>query len=283
MRNLIDFLNKYNYWFVFIILELISLSLLLRFNSYQGSVGFTTANSVSGKILEWRSEAVSYLWLSYVNKGLTQRNVILEQRVQRLQAELSKLKQEPTYTETRQTELLANFSLIPAQVVDNVIKKKDNYITINKGEVDGVKPEMGVVCGTGVVGIVYMTAPHYSIVMPILNSKSNISCRIRGKGYFGYLRWDGGKPLYCTLNDVPLHAQIKIGDVVETSGFSAVFPSGIFVGKVARLQNSEDGLSYGLTVHLGTDFAKLWDVCVVATPNKVELDELQQEAEKIVK
>ena len=159
------------------------------------------------------------------------------------------------------------------------MNRHNNYLTINKGELDGVKPEMGVVCGTGIVGIVYLTSPHYAIVMPLLNSKSNISCCLRGTDYFGYLRWDGRHPLYASLGDIPRHARLKEGMTVETSGFSAVFPAGLFVGKVTKVENSEDGLSYKLQVNLSTDFARLRDVCVLTTPNRVEIDSLQQKIE----
>ena len=142
---------------------------------------------------------------------------------------------------------------------------------------DGVKPEMGVVCGTGVVGIVYLTSPHYAMVMPLLNSKSNLSCRLRGTGYCGYLRWDGRHPLYASLGDIPRHARLKEGMAVETSGFSAVFPAGLFVGKVKQIRNSEDGLSYELQVNLSTDFARLREVCVLTSPNRVEIDSLQRQ------
>ena len=176
-------------------------------------------------------------------------------------------------------ELLDGFGMVSAEVVSNSVNKHNNYLTINKGEQDGVKPEMGVVCGTGIVGIVYLTSPHYAIVMPLLNSKSNISCCLRGTDYFGYLRWDGRHPLYASLGDIPRHARLKEGMTVETSGFSAVFPAGLFVGKVTKVENSEDGLSYKLQVNLSTDFAQLRDVCVLTTPNRVEIDSLQQKIE----
>ena len=253
--------------------------LLFRFNLYQGSVWFTSANAVSGRVLEWESDFLSYITLGERNKELMQKNLVLEQRVRALTELLDRAGHDSTYTELRQTELLADFSMVPAEVVGNSVNKHNNYLTINKGELDGVRPEMGVVCGTGVVGIVYQASSHYAIVMPLLNGKSNISCRVRGTDYFGYLRWEGGHPLYASLGDIPRHARLKEGMTVETSGFSAVFPAGLFVGKVTKVENSEDGLSYKLQVNLSTDFARLRDVCVLTTPNRVEIDSLQQKIE----
>ena len=276
MQGLLDFLKKYSYWLLFILLEGVSLLLLFRFNLYQGSVWFTSANAVSGRVLEWESDFLSYITLGERNKELMQKNLVLEQRVRALTELLDRAGHDSTYTELRQKELLADFSMVPAEVVGNSVNKHNNYLTINKGELDGVRPEMGVVCGTGVVGIVYQASSHYAIVMPLLNGKSNISCRVRGTDYFGYLRWEGGHPLYASLGDIPRHARLKEGMTVETSGFSAVFPAGLFVGKV---ENSEDGLSYKLQVNLSTDFARLRDVCVLTTPNRVEIDSLQQKIE----
>lgn len=274
MRKLLDFLSKYNYWLVFILLEAISLCALFRYNGYQGSVWFTSANTVSGKVLEWQSDILAYLALGDNNRALTERNVVLEHRIAQLEHQLEKLDTQHSYTEQRTDSLLRSYQLLDATVVNNSVLLQDNYITINRGEADGVQPEMGVVCGTGVVGIVYLTAPHYSIVMPVLNSKSNISCRLRKSGYFGYLNWDGGNPLYAWMNDVPRYAKIQTGDVIETSGFSSVFPEGLFVGRVNQVRNSKDGLSYRIKVHLGTDFSRLRDVSIIISSDQNELDSL---------
>jgi rod shape-determining protein MreC len=131
-----------------------------------------------------------------------------------------------------------------------------------------------------VVGIVYLTSAHYSLVMPMLNSKSNISCSLRGTNFFGNLSWDGADPLYVTLNDIPRHARFKKGDVVITSGHSDVFPEGLFVGKVSKISNSRDGLFYQLKVHLGIDFSQLREVCVVYSPRHAEIMNLQKQADE---
>ncbi|MCD8317679.1 MAG: rod shape-determining protein MreC [Paraprevotella sp.] len=279
MRDLLDFLKKYSYWFLFLVLEGISLFLLFRFNLYQGSVWFTSANTVSGQVLKWESAALSYVALGKQNRDLVRENIVLEQRVKALSELLDRAEHDSTYAEKRQASLLADFGMVNAEVVNNSVNRRNNYLTIDKGELDGVRPEMGVVCGTGIVGIVYLTTPHYAIVMPVLNGKSNISCALRGTDYFGYLRWEGTHPLHASLGDIPRHAHVKEGMTVETSGFSAVFPAGLFVGKVHKVENSDDGLSYKLDVNLGTDFSRLRDVCVLTMPNRVEIDSLQQKVE----
>ena len=263
MRNLLDFLVKYNYWFLFLFLEAVSFVLLFQFNSYQGSVWFSSANAVTGKIYETSSEIESYFQLSKINSELTQRNLYLEQRLHKLEKQIGDSAADSTMEKSLLVKSLQPYRLIPAKVISMTVGRLDNLITINKGEVDGIKKDMGVVCGTGVVGIVYLTSKHYSIVIPILNSQSNISCVIQGRGYFGYLHWTGGDVSQAYVDDVPRHAHFRLYDNVVTSGYSSVFPAGIIVGKILHVYNSADQMSYRLRVKLSTDFGKLRDVCVV--------------------
>ena len=263
MRNLLDFLVKYNYWFLFLFLEAVSFVLLFQFNSYQGSVWFSSANAVTGKLYETSSEIESYFQLSKINSELTQRNLYLEQRLHKLEKQIGDSAADSTMEKSLLVKSLQPYRLIPAKVIGMTVGRLDNLITINKGEVDGIKKDMGVVCGTGVVGIVYLTSKHYSIVIPILNSQSNISCVIQGRGYFGYLHWTGGDVSQAYVDDVPRHAHFRLYDNVVTSGYSSVFPAGIIVGKILHVYNSADQMSYRLRVKLSTDFGKLRDVCVV--------------------
>lgn len=263
MHNLIDFIQRHSHWFLFALLEVISLVLLFQYNSYQGSVWFTSANAVTGKVDAWNSGVESFFSLGKVNQELTQRNLYLEQQVRKLSERLTDVTKDTTWTDTAGVKILKTFKLIPAKVVSNSVANANNLITIDKGSADGVRVDMGVVCGSGVVGIVYLTSRHYSIVIPAINTKSNISCRIHGRGYFGYLHWYGGDSQKAFVEEVPRHARFRLYDNVETSGFSSVFPPGILVGKILHVYNSVDGVSYRLQVKLSTDFSRLRDVCVV--------------------
>lgn len=263
MRNLLEFLAKYNHWFVFLILEVVSIVLLFQYNSYQGSAWFSSANAVTGKLYEWDANVETFFSLTKVNQELTQRNAYLEQEVQKLSDSLVSVTKDSSIYHRDQFALLRNYRLIPAKVVANSIDKPGNLMTIDKGSADGIHKDMGVISGTGVVGIVYLVAEHYAIVIPVLNTKSNISCMIQNRGYFGYLRWKGGVSDLAYLEEVPRHAHFKLGDYVVTSGYSAVFPPGVRVGRILHVFNSADGLSYRVQLRLSTDFARLRDVCVI--------------------
>lgn len=285
MHNLTEFLAKHNHWFVFLVLEVVSMVLLFRYNSYQGSVWFSSANAVTGKVYEWDSAVESFFSLSGVNSQLTQRNAFLEQQVRMLDDSIARLTRSQEAAVTRLSSMVPfqGCRLIPAKVVANMVNRYDNLITIDKGSADGVKRDMGVVCGMGVVGIVYLVSEHYSIVIPALNSHSNISCTIQRRGYFGYLRWRGGSSQLAYLEDLPRHAHFKLGDNVVTSGYSSVFPPGVMVGKVLHVFNSADGLSYRVQVKLSTDFARLRDVCLVDDSALQERIDLMRAAQDSIK
>lgn len=263
MNNLLDFLSRHYHWFLFVFLEVICAVLLFQYNSYQSSVWFSSANVVTGKVYEVNSKITQFFSLVKLNEELTHRNVYLEQQVQALYNQLEEKDVDTTLAKGASMKVLEHFRVIPAKVVSNSVDKKDNLITIDKGEADGVRKDMGVVCGTGVVGIVYMAGKHYSVVIPVLSSKSSISCTIDGRGYVGYLHWTGGNSQMAYVDDIPRHARFKLYDRVVTSGYSSVFPPGIAVGKIIHVYNSSDGLSYRLQVHLYTDFSRLRNVCVI--------------------
>lgn len=281
MRNLLFFFRKYCFLLLFVAFEVLSLLLLIRFNSYQGSVGFSAANSIVAKIGRSYADATAYFHLSEVNKSLTRSNIELQTENEKLRKALQQATRDTTLTEQLMREKLSDYKMINATVVSNSIERANNYLVIDRGKTDGVEPEMGVVGGGGVVGIVYLTGEHHSLVIPVTNRKSSISCRVRGQNYFGYLQWDGKSMLNAYVDDVPRYAKVKIGDVMETSGYSAVFPPGIFVGRIHRINNSPDGQSYRLNVTLGTNFSNIRDVCVIATPYKAEIDTLNVHAQRL--
>lgn len=283
MRNLLAFIAKYNHWFLFVILEVICAVLLFRYNSYQGSVFFSSANVAAGKVYEFDAQAKSFFSLTKVNEQLTQRNLYLEEQVKELTERMVELTNDTNYTKRSQLEMLSSYKLIPAKVITNSINQRDNLITLDKGSDDGVRVDMGVACGNGVVGIVYMVSKKYCVVIPVLNSHSNISVAVDKRGYFGYLHWLGRRPDKAYVNDIPLHAKVLPGDQVVTSGYSSIFPPGLQVGKVLYVFKSLDGLSLQLQVRLSTDFSTLRDVCIIDDAKMKERIDLMRAAQDSIK
>ena len=280
MRNLLNFLIKYNYWFLFLLLEVASFILLFRFNHYQQSVYFTSANGVAGKVYEISGGITSYFHLKTAIEALLDRNMWLEQRLSFLENVLKEKGLDSARLYSMERLAPTKYQIFKANVIKNSLNKADNYITLDRGTTEGIRPEMGVVDANGVVGIVYKTSPHYSLVIPLLNSKSSISCKIVGSDYFGYLKWEGGNSRFAYLKDLPRHAEFNLGDTVVTSGYSTVFPEGVMVGTVDDMSDSHDGLSYLLKIKLATDFGKVSNVRVISRNGQDEQKALESRADE---
>jgi len=279
MYYLLEFIRKYHYVLLFIVLEVVSFVLLFRFNSYQGSVWLSSANACVAKVDKFYGDVAAYIGLRETNRQLTNENIRLQMEADGLRQALEAATHDTTITERSVRQQLAGYQLIAGTVVSNSTMHESRYLVIDRGTDDGVRPEMGVVGGGGVVGIVYLVGARHALVIPVTNKKSSISCRIQGQNYFGYLQWDGKSLLHAYVDDIPRYAHVNKGEIVETSGYSSVFPPGIFVGRITDVSNSADGQSYRLGITLGTDFARIRDISVIATPYKAEIDTLRKRAE----
>ena len=274
MRALIDLIVHYKHWFLFVLLEVISLFFLFSFNGYQRSVFFTTANDVVGSAYDVISGITSYIHLQVENQELEATNQALRKEVNSLKSQLASMQQDSV---RRLPHLPRQYDIVSAQVVNMTLHKANNLITINKGEADGIRPEMGVVNSRGVVGIVYLTSRHYSIVMPLLNEDSKISCRLRNSEFFGSLVWKRGNADIAYVTSVPRHAHVQKHDIVETNGYSDIFPPGLPIGVVQHIGDSPDGMSYFLRTKLFANFSTLREVSVItnySAPERRQLEEM---------
>ncbi|MBR0042942.1 MAG: rod shape-determining protein MreC [Bacteroides sp.] len=278
MRNLLNFLFRYNHCIVFVLLQGVSFLLLFSFNNYQHSRFFTSANAFVGKIYEATRAVTGYFDLQRQNDVLMERNIWLEQQLLLADKRLKEMEEASTTSWPAETTTTM-FQSYKAGVIKNSLNRADNYITLNQGSLAGIKPDMGVIGPNGVVGIVYKTSPHYSLVISLLSSKSNLSCKIAGNEYFGFLQWEGGDSRYAYLKDLPRHAEFAIGDTIVTSGFSTVFPQGMMVGVIEEANDTNDGLSFLLKIKLATDFGKLRNVHVLAREGIEEQKLLEEKAE----
>lgn len=277
MNNIFQFLYKHLHWVVFIVLEIICVVLLFSYNSFQSSVYLSTANEVTARLLNGKEKASTYFGLAEKNQILTEQNAQLLQRIMELEMQnnlhhLDSLSKEKSIEQIHR----AGYHITPAQIINKSINRMDNYFTIDRGSADGIAPDMGVVSIDGVVGIVYKCTEHYSLVMPLLNSNSSISCKVSGNNDFGYLQWQGGDSRYAMLYDLPRYSNVEVGDTIVTSGNSSFFPEGIMVGKVEETYTSVDGLYMTLKIQLSAPFSKLEHAFVVSKMDAEELATLQE-------
>ena len=264
MRSLLDFLVRHSYVFLFILLEILSLLLLFGFNDRQKEAFVTSANSLSGTLLEWSSGVDQFFSLRKENARLVQENTQLREMLYELS--------DSQYVDQQRT--LSSAGIVAARVVDNTIRKDDNYVTINKGSRDGLAPGMGVYSDEGVVGVVMVTGKRYSVVLPVLNGNSSISCKKKGTDSFGFLEWAGGDPYVAQLKDMPYHSAVEIGDTIVTTGFSSVFPENVPVGTVAGVERSKNGYTLKIQVNLACDLSNLGWVYVHTLTADEEIEDL---------
>ena len=277
MNSIFQFLYKHLHWIVFVALEVVCFVLLFSYNSFQGSIYLSTANRATARLVSGKDRVTSYFGLAEKNRDLVAQNAQLQQRILELEAAVSMHHLDSlAHAETMEQIHRTGYTIISAQVVDKSINKTNNYLTIDKGEADGVKPDMGIMGVNGIVGVVYKCSKHYSLVLPILNSKSSVSCKVLGSDYFGYLRWEGGDARYAKVYDLPRYTTVEIGDTIVTSGNSTFFPSGLPVGIVEEKLPSADGLYVTLKVMLSTEFARLEHVFVMGKMDAEEYAILQE-------
>lgn len=279
MRQLIDFIKRYNYWLLFFILEVASFVLLFKYNNYHHSLFLNSSNVVSGSIYQIYGKVNSYFDLEEKNKQLMEHNILLETKVAQLLYEKQKWESAQLVDDSVKIKqpYEVGYDIIDARVVKNSINMADNYITINKGTADGLTEDSGVVGNIGIVGIVYTVSKHYSLVLSLLNTKSNISCKISGKNYFGQLKWEKRDSRFAYLKDLPMHADISVGDTIVTSGYSTVFPEGVMVGVVDEYNPSKDGLSYIIKVKLAENLGKISDVKIITRKDREEINNLDKQ------
>ena len=275
---------------MFILCEIISLILIYRNNVYQQNMIFSAANTVAGGMSSVSGKVFSYFNLQDVNRALLERNNLLEMEVIKLREQLYKKDVNTasfdgvflTDTVLSDSLFLNNYTYryIPVGVVNKSVTYMNNYITINKGLADGIRPDMGVVSPQGVVGIVSTANEHYSVVISLLNMKSKVSCKVLNTNYSGSLSWKGGNVRYAYLEQLPTHATFNVGDTIVTSGYSAIFPPGIMVGIVESYDKQNENNFYSLKVRLATDFHSLSALNVIDNGMQEKQKEAEREARK---
>lgn len=287
MRNLINFLLKNSYWFVFIFLELICFYLVFNNNSYQGNVFFKASNEVSNKVYSISGNISSYFGLIEDNQELLERNAELRGQIDELKnyllaVEGDSIKRDSTlnYILQRNSHLSAP---IIARVQKNSISLLDNYIIINKGTKDGITTDMGVMSHNGgIVGIVRVVGDNSSIVQSLLNSNSKFSSKKKGSSTAGILVWDGGDSRYARLTEYPKYEDIQTGDTIVTSGYSDFFPENLPIGVVDDIKSETDDNFYSLKVKLFTDFGSIKNVVLVKNTND-EIKGLEEQLKDVKK
>ncbi len=264
MRNLLNYILRNSPWFLATLLITFSMFLVFKHNSYQRSVFLSSANKVSSQLYGISNNVTSFFQLKRNNNELLSRNAELERSVQQLRKLVITLTGDTSTIKafTLDSIVPAQFEFIPADVVNISISKFNNYITIDKGSLDGIAPDMGVISTKGVVGVVRNVSKHSAVIIPIINPKFRLGAKLKDSDNFGSIAWDGNNANEAQLREVPKHELFAVGDTVVT-GFSRIFPEGIIVGYTKEIGVSTDDNFNTFNITLATNFQTLQHVLII--------------------
>lgn len=276
MRNLFQFIVKNSSWLVAFILIAVSFYLVFSQNSYQRSVYLSSANSITGWFYSVSNKATSFLHLSKNNKLLLEKYAELEQEMLALKAHLAEQMNDTIHADAfLDTEkAISQFQFIPAEVVNISYSGPNNFMTVNKGSIHGVKPDMGVVSESGIVGVVHKVSARYATIIPIINPKFRLSGKLRNSENTGSVFWNGKDINIAQIGELPKHEVFKPGDTIVTS-FSRIFPKDIVVGYVHEQVQSKDDNFNMLNIKIATDFHALIGVLIINDIFSEERSELE--------
>lgn len=264
MRNLLNFLLKYNNLIVFLILEGLAFYWLASGDSYHNSRVVKGTQGVTRRMEERISNIRSFLNLREVNETLVSENNALRNSLEQLSG-----RDNLSFISVKDSQFIQQYQFTSARVINNSVNKQKNFFTINKGNRQGIKVDMAVASGQNVAGVVVGCSENFSIAISLLNLDFRLSARFKSNGYFGSLNWDGRNYRHAVLNEIPQHINVVMGDTIETTGYSAIFPEGMLVGTVSDLKKSGSDF-YKITIELFTDFRNLEYVGVIGNLKRTE-------------
>jgi rod shape-determining protein MreC len=269
MDALLAFIKRYNYVFVFLLLEILAIIFITQNSNYQGSKIVKTGNAIAGRCYGTISMVGDYFGLRRENELLAAENAQL-----RAQLESSYISYNLREFVKEDTVYKQRYSYTEARVVKNSWNRPDNYIMINKGRKQGIKLDQAVISPQGIVGVVVNTTDNFATIMPVLHSNSRNSVKISRINTTGSLIWNGGDFRSATLIDIPPTHELLTNDTIVTSGMANDFPEGIMVGYVEETSSEPGSGFYTIKVRLATEFTKLDHVYIIDNRFKAEQDSL---------
>ncbi|HKJ42268.1 MAG TPA: rod shape-determining protein MreC [Sunxiuqinia sp.] len=270
MRSLLHFLARHSFLLLFLVLEIVSLILIVNYNNFQRVKFLNSSNQFTGSLYEMSNNFTNYFHLNRVNEELAAENAQLRTQLQQYKLHDIISEVDSSYRED------TIYQFIPAKVINNSVNKRFNYVTLNKGKLDSIEPDMGIIGPNGIVGVINNVSDHYSSGPTILNKRWGVSAKIKKNNYFGPISWDGQDYQHAELKEIPFHVQLSVGDTVITSGHSAIFPEGILIGTIESFNHKSGANFYEINVRLSTNFKTISHVELVKHNFKEERKQLEE-------
>ncbi len=271
MQQIIFFIQKYKYFLFFLLLESIAIFLIINNNNFHKSKFVNSSNRIVGGFYEKTSQISDYFHLKQQNTLLVDENMKLKNQLAYLNSKTDTIF---NTTIIDSVEHHQKYSYISGKIINNNYHKTSNFITINKGEKEGVTVEMGVINSKGIIGITDDTSKNYARVQSILNKNSKINARLKNSNYFGSLSWNAKDYNIVQLTDIPKQASIQIGDTIITGGKSTIFPEGILIGTVLNI-NKRNTAANSINIKLFNDMSNIKNIYVIKSLDKIEIRTLE--------
>lgn len=269
MRDLFRFFFRQRNNLLFLVLMGVSIALLVTGNMHHRAQAISSSNAVVARIYDWRQDITSYADLRAVNRDLA--SALAQERMR-------------TYADHRVADSTATpsdslghqlYTFFTARVINSSTHKQRNYITLDRGSIDGLHPDMGVVGVHGIVGIVREASPHFAVVTSVLTNEFNPTVMMKRTGHFGLLTWDTGDPNTASFSNVAKHVPVQVGDTIVTMGNDGMFPRGIPVGIVLSVNDDPGSNFHDIRMHLTEDMTRTAYVQVVVDLLKAERDSIE--------
>jgi rod shape-determining protein MreC len=273
MQQIFNFIFKNSTRLLFLLLLGISLILTIQSHSYHRSKVINSANFLTGGVYARLNAIEEYLNLKSENEGLASENA-------RLKSLLYNKKDTSSIEVPSEFNGGGTYKVIQSQIINNNYNTHENFLTLNSGSRDGVKPYMGVVNSLGVIGIIENTSTRYSTVISVLNVKSQINAKIKKSNHFGTLTWNGKNTGYVQLIDVPRLASIKKGDTIVTGAQSSIFPENINIGTIYKIYTDNKTNYFTIDVKLFNDMTSLGHVYIIENIDRKEILNLEAQSNK---
>ncbi|MEY4274117.1 MAG: hypothetical protein RL638_1065 [Bacteroidota bacterium] len=275
MFQLFQFIARQKVILLLLLLELVNVWSVFKYNSYQHTVYFNTTNQWAASILATTREVKSYHQLRIVNETLAKENAQLRSELFRLKSQQQPESKFPYFV----SEAMMNrYQAVASRVIDQSTQMSQNFLTIDKGRLDGIQPGMAVISSAGIVGRVMSCTDNLSLVVSVLHTSNSVSAKLKRSGELGYIKWAGYQSEVADLMDVSKYKKVVKGDTVVTSDYNAVFPPNIPIGIVAKVGVEKDDTFHDIKVMLFTQFSTLKYVYVIK--NRLANQQASLEASK---
>jgi rod shape-determining protein MreC len=280
MRNVFLFIRRHFNFLFFLVLQIIALSFLFRFNKFHEAAFLNVSTEITGRINERYNNIEYYFQLKKTNESLVQENLRLRQQLKDNYEAPDSLRRLIRDTIRADSHSVIKYMILEAKVVSNTTSLQANYLTIHRGFAQGVRPNMGVTGPQGIVGSVVNVSKNFATVQSMLHYQFRVVAKLKNSNETGTIEWDGRSPQYVTLKNIPKSVRVLTGDTVLTTQISSLFPANLMIGTVAEIVPDNSSNFYTLKIRPATNFGTIEYVYVIDNTQSDEQRMLEDSTRK---